>query len=169
MTFEEFRRKYPARQSKRPVTHPQHALLLDSDDGLARMSDVSGCLMAVMGALTNIDEAKIHRYLWVYREFDEVRGLECCSFAALFPNGWIKHTNLTGNTTARSGGEMWILDDATVVLNGSSGRYGPDTEEGLIDAGKVLSTFGFKVGVMRFYPGGVPRAIIEDEEDILWI
>ena len=39
------------------------------------------------------------------------------------------HTNLTGNTKARIGGELFFCEDGTVIINQKSDRYGRATPE----------------------------------------
>lgn len=43
-----------------------------------------------------------------------------------------KHTNITGGGKAHAGGELWFIDNDSIVVTFSSGRYGPSSESELI-------------------------------------
>lgn len=67
--------------------------------------------------------------LWVVGADQVVHALKKCAFGVGRKRGELKHTNLTGGDDAFCGGELIILDESTVVVNGDSGRYGPQTVE----------------------------------------
>lgn len=62
--------------------------------------------------------------LWVVRAADVVHAAKKCVFGVARKRGEITHTNLTGGGRAYVGGELVVLDENTVVINGDSGRYG---------------------------------------------
>ncbi len=63
--------------------------------------------------------------LWVVTEVDVLHAGKTCEFGLSRSRSELKHTNLTGGGAAYIGGELIVLDAATVVVNGDSGRYGP--------------------------------------------
>lgn len=66
--------------------------------------------------------------LWVVTGRHVMHAGKTCEFGRSRPRHELKHTNLTGGGAAFAGGELMILDDHTVVVNGDSGRYGPRDE-----------------------------------------
>ena len=93
---------------------------------------------------------------------------EMCGFGKSLQSGVIKHTNLTGGAPAYSGGEMVMLDEKTMVINGQSGRYGPRSERELDAAAKAFRQSGYHVWCMGYdneagYPlpfGVMPRWVV---------
>jgi len=57
----------------------------------------------------------------------------------------IKHTNITGGRRAFSGGEVWFIAPQTVVVNGSSGRYGPRSKKELDDIVNIFIKSGWQI------------------------
>jgi hypothetical protein len=88
------------------------------------------------------------RSLWVVRLEDVVHARENCPFGKSLASGVIKHTNLTGGAEAYSGGELILLDQHTVVINGRSGRYGPKTKAELYGAARAFADSGYIVWYM---------------------
>jgi hypothetical protein len=74
--------------------------------------------------------------------------LENCSFGKSLATGMIKHTNLTGGGAAYSGGELILLNQYTMVVNGRSGRYGPRNATELYSAVKAFADSGYRVWYM---------------------
>ena len=56
-----------------------------------------------------------------------------------------KHTNLTGDSEAYMGGELWFRTDSFLYLSGGSGRYPAECEQELVDAVRVFQAFGYEV------------------------
>jgi hypothetical protein len=169
MTLDEFRAMYPPEPSRLEIL-ADHRVQIDDLHGLRDIRDVHDKMSSVIAHLFNVDDAKIARYLWVYGVDTEVCAIEKCKFAEGFRDGVIKHSNLTGGGCARCAGEMWFLEDGSVIINGSSGRYGPKSSASLRHAGLVLTGFGYKVAIMGFKEGEVgPKSIIEREEDLEWL
>lgn len=116
-----------------------------------------------------ITEAQIkNRMLWVVRAEDVVYAQEHCPFGMALESKMIKHTNLTGGALAFSGGELILLEDeSAIVVNGCSGRYGPQSTEELDDIVTAFSRSGYAVWAMGydadadrplpFFPGAIPR------------
>lgn len=91
----------------------------------------------------NLDQAD--RQLWVVREADVVHAEELCGWGQALETGKIKHSNLTGGAPAYSGGELIALDDTTIVLNGCSGRYGPQSATEMQRVAEAFTKSGYHV------------------------
>lgn len=63
------------------------------------------------------------RRLWVVTIEHVLHALEACEFGAKREAGTAKHSNLTGGGRAFAGGELVFLNEATIAITGSSGRY----------------------------------------------
>ena len=61
--------------------------------------------------------------LWVVTKEHVLHALEACDFGAKREAGAAKHSNLTGGGRAFVGGELVFLNEATIAITGSSGRY----------------------------------------------
>ncbi|WFU04572.1 hypothetical protein QA648_27745 (plasmid) [Rhizobium sp. CB3171] len=88
--------------------------------------------------------------LWAIRETDVVHAHEFCDFGKTLETGVIKHTNLTGGAPAYCAGELLFVDDATIVVNGCSGRYGPTSEAEMVAAAKSFRDSGYNVWTQGF-------------------
>jgi len=140
--FGVFRAAYPAKGPMKAASNPDELKLIDTED-LVPIHDGPG-----QEAPGNAPE--IVRYpdgvrLWAVRPEDVVHAAEMCAFGSGFANGVIKHTNLTGGTSAHCAGELIILDDATLVVNGGSGRYGPSSEAEMFAVAKAFRDSGYGV------------------------
>jgi len=96
--------------------------------------------------------------LWVVRTADVVWAEEHGQFGKTLESGVIKHTNLTGGAPAFSGGELLVLDDdSTIIVNGSSGRYGPKSAAELGDVVTAFARSGYAVWAMGYdFDAGIP-------------
>jgi len=61
--------------------------------------------------------------LWVVTKEHVLHAREACDFGAKRGAGAAKHSNLTGGGRAFVGGELVFLNEATIGITGSSGRY----------------------------------------------
>lgn len=95
--------------------------LLTSEEGLLSWEDGSGAEIATTPP--EIEPAPAEAHLWAVTHEDVVHAPELCPFGADREAGRIKHSNLTGGGDAYCGGELLVLNDNTVVINGCSGRY----------------------------------------------
>lgn len=103
-------------------------------------------------------------YLWAIAKDDVPYALEKCAYGATLQTGVIKHTNLTGGADAHCGGEIWFVDSNSILIGGSSGRYGPDTEEQLTDAALAFSAGGYRVASLGFDDDtGFPSTVLVGE------
>jgi hypothetical protein len=85
-----------------------------------------------------------------------------------FENGRVTHTNLTSGEPAHSGGEMWIIDSASMVVNGGSGRYPPRSPEELEAVTLAFKACGFRVASMG-WDEGVDRPARFVRGTLTWI
>lgn len=103
-------------------------------------------------------------YLWVIGKENVPIALESLDFGRSLETGVIKHTNLTGGADAHSGGELWFISHNQVVISGSSGRYGPKTEQELTDAVESFKAEGFQVASLGFDDEtGYPSTVLVGE------
>ncbi len=88
--------------------------------------------------------------LWVVREADVAYAPETCAFGNGLKSKVIKHSNLTGGGSAYSGGEILMLNENTIALNGCSGRYGPRSEDELLSVANAFKNSGYTVWCTGF-------------------
>lgn len=89
-------------------------------------------------------------YLWVIAANDVSFALESVPFGQILETRVIKHTNLTGGADAHCGGELWFLTENKLLLSAASGRYGPQSEQEMIDAALAFKSEGFEVASLGF-------------------
>src|SRR5579859_4675172 len=94
--------------------------------------------------------------LWVVTKEHVLYALEACDFGAEREAGTAKHSNLTGGGRAFAGGELVILDEATVAITGWSGRYrlrsGAEMaaiERAFVESGYNVWSMGYNQDVNR--------------------
>jgi hypothetical protein len=109
------------------------------------------------------------KYLWVVGLTDVPYALESLPGRTVPARGYLAHTNLTGGAQAHAGGEMWFLDEASVVINGGSGRYPPREPEELKKVAAALSRCGYRAGFMRFDDTGLPLRFLQPGEEPEWV
>ena len=63
------------------------------------------------------------QHLWIVTAHDVLHAPEACIFGQQRGAGLAKHSNLTGGGSAFVGGEVALLDETTIAIAGSSGRY----------------------------------------------
>lgn len=83
-------------------------------------------------------------YLWIIDPDNVLCMKEFASIGQSLSQGKVKHTNLTGGKPACSGGEMWFSANDAIYVSGSSGRYGPSSEEELIECAHVFQRKAYK-------------------------
>ncbi|WP_237478685.1 hypothetical protein [Lichenibacterium dinghuense] len=169
-TLRTFRRKYGKRPPRIAPTHAQKEVIGPGNGG--RDLDGEADTRCIVGLpLANGDPAKGRR-LWVILPDTAPYAPEICAFAEALglAGNAIKHTNLTGGADAHCGGELWFLGERTILINGNSGRYGPDREDELVGAAQALKDRGYDVAYIPYdeelkeYPKA-PAG----KEDIEWI
>jgi hypothetical protein len=150
MTFDEFRKKHSARDAKQ--------CKIKNDDELLLMPSEEGRLSFGEHAASNVQQSQVPRdltdrgnvYLWAITSSEVPFALEHAKWGKKLGSGVVKHTNLTGGGKAHCGGELWFVDPNSVIVGGSSGRYGPQNEQELIDAAISFAACNYKVAYMGF-------------------
>lgn len=159
-----FRATYPLRPPREgTVRNPDELRQITPEDGLEEFNLNFG-LKAEKSSLPR-STPRQNTYLWVIIENSIPAALEAAMVGKSLRTGIIKHTNLTGGDKAHCGGEVWFIEDTTVVLNGSSGRYGPSLfdDNQIIDAGRVFKEQGYRVAVLGMDETGHPATLLVGE------
>lgn len=68
-----------------------------------------------------------------------------------------KHTNLTGDTKAYVGGELWFRTSTRLFVSGGSGRYPPCSEEQLEAAVGIFRWFNYEATSLGWDPAYGPK------------
>ncbi|MCJ2072887.1 hypothetical protein MKK75_29530 [Methylobacterium sp. J-030] len=90
------------------------------------------------------------RRLWVVAQDEVLHAKERCAFGLSLETGVIKHTNITGGKAAFCGGEMIVVNDNTIILNGRSRRYGPRSSTEMTAVAKSFTGSGYSVWAMGY-------------------
>lgn len=124
------------------------------DDELMQMQPSDGLLIVPQHTIGSFEqepvvpevteEMKRQAYLWVVRAKDCVHAEVYCAFGKKLKNECIKHTNLTGGACAFSGGELIWISNREVLVNGCSGRYGPQSLVEMTVAAKAFAGAGYR-------------------------
>ena len=132
------------------IRDPSECSLMTAADGLATWIDGPG--QSPIGATPNLSDAQIaERRLWVVRLEDVVTAPEVCSFGtSVIQGGLVKHSNLTGGAEAYCGGEMIVLAEGAILINGFSGRYTPRSAVEMDDVAKAFKESGYAVWSMGY-------------------
>lgn len=153
--FDQFRSSIG--QSRLPpselIANDDQTKQMSQSDGLEQWNDGPGCpgLYKDSSPPPLLESSQLQdTRLWVVRDEDVVHAPEHCAYGETLESGVIKHTNLTGGAAAFSGGELLFLDEATIVINGCSGRYGPRSKAELDSVARAFSESGYGVWSMGF-------------------
>jgi hypothetical protein len=139
----------PRMPPQKLIANPDQIKPMNPKDGLQEWTDGNlELLQDVQSPPPFIEGDDPRLSLWVVRTADVVYALENCSFGKSLATGMIKHTNLTGGGPAYSGGELILLNQYTIVVNGRSGRYGPRNATELYSAVKAFADSGYRVWYM---------------------
>ncbi len=137
MTLDEFVRKYPANAGQ--------LRQLTATDGVFQVVKPlpEGRVRGSPNQNQNIDAG---RHLWVFLPGQIPSILEAATVTPPL-EGLVKHTNLTGDQPASSGGELWFdtTEPNKIYVNKASGRYGPKSPKELDDAVSVFQAREFEV------------------------
>ncbi|MET3896141.1 hypothetical protein ABIB57_000065 [Devosia sp. UYZn731] len=145
--FDHFRQNFgPARTYQRPPANSDELIQMPDAEGLLYWKDggfVEGASVSqdIVEQIDNTSE----KHLWVVREEDVVYAEETGDWGKSLATGSIKHTNLTGGDLAYCGGELVMLDNQSVLVNGRSGRYGPKSADELKAAAIAFKASGYVV------------------------
>ena len=150
------------------IRNPGQVVQMTTTDGL--MQWVDGKYLGSQPAPEDtpvITAAQLkQRMLWVVQADNVAWAPEHGEFGKTLESKAIKHTNLTGGAAAFSGGELLVLEDDLIIINGSSGRYGPKSATELNDVLTAFAQSGYAVWAMGydtdaglplpFYEGAIP-------------
>lgn len=165
MDFSEFRETYPLRA-------PDETKIRNRDELKLIPLGVERFLFPDDARPENIIYSDVPRshvdrgelYLWVVAANDATFALESTPFGQELETGKIKHTNLTGGADAHCGGELWFVSEGHVLVGGSSGRYGPKSEEELADVAMAFKSEGFQVASLGYdEETGYPATVLVGE------
>lgn len=168
MTFDDFREKYHARLPNQCKIKNQDELLL--------MPEAEGKHSFYEQTIINVQQSHLPRdfndrgnvHLWVIAKNDVPFALELSDWARKLESGRLKHTNLTGGAESHCGGELWFIEPNSIIVGGSSGRYGPKNEQELQDAASAFAACNYKVACMGFDEDtGQPLTVIVGEPEWL--
>lgn len=149
MDFDGFRRIYPLRPYPAERIRNEGELhQLTAEAGL--MSFPRDAMRCELSQPPRSQSARGKLYLWVIAANDVSFALESVPYGQILETGVIKHTNLTGGADAHSGGELWFLTESRLLLSAASGRYGPKSEQEMIDAALAFKNEGFEVASLGF-------------------
>lgn len=142
--FDDFRTNYPARKCPSDrIDNDDQLKLMTEADGLEYLNE--GPQTAVQGDIPKIEKDDLNIHLWLLRPLDVVHALEKAKFGSNLESGIIKHTNLSGGDPAHSGGQLVIISENTLVIDGGSGRYGPQSEEEMTAVARAFTNAGYGV------------------------
>lgn len=109
-----------------------------------------------------------NKYLWLVRIDDVKMCLEFGELGRSRSRRRLAHTNLSGNSAAHCGGELWFKDHDAIYLNGCSGRFRPNSAEELKAIVDCYRAAGFRVCCFGWDDGtGMPKRTLRKGE-ILW-
>jgi hypothetical protein len=147
-----YRSRYPAKAMKRPANNDDELRLMTREDGMQDLPEAPVAKGYVQSHQLpdSAENAVRDRHLWVITPESLPYALEGCPWGTRLQSGLIKHSNLTGGQSANSGGELWFIDERTMVINANSGRYGAETPEELDEIVDGLLHCGYRVASMGF-------------------
>lgn len=143
--FDSFRRQFAAKPCNMDLVMNQEELIRVGEEQ-GRMSWIDG-LGVPAGTPTppDIDQDDPGLKLWVVDPEDVPYVLERNSFGAGLETGMLKHSNLTGGSEAHCGGELVMVANNVVALNGSSGHYGPRSRREMEALASTFRASGYGV------------------------
>lgn len=108
------------------------------------------------------------RRLWVVTSEHVLHALEACDFGSEREAGAAKHSNLSGGGRAFVGGELVFLNEATIGITGSSGRYRLRNRDEMAAIERAFIESGFNVWSMG-YNQDVNRPNVFGLSDPEWV
>ena len=156
-----FRETYPARPPRlSAIKNNDELRQLTSDEGLEEF-DINLGARAIKGELP-VSYPTRNPYLWVIGKERVPAILEAAEIGKSLESKIVKHTNLTGGDDAHCGGEVWFIEDRKIIISGSSGRYGPDINDGekLVSAAHVFKEQGYEVASLGMDESGRPSILL---------
>ncbi|MBY8825506.1 hypothetical protein [Sphingomonas colocasiae] len=109
------------------------------------------------------------QHLWIVTADDVLHAPEACIFGQQRGAGFAKHSNLTGGGSAFVGGEVAVLDERTIAITGSSGRYRLRSAEELKAIEIAFAESGYNVWSMGYNQDTNRPNTFETDIDPEWI
>ena len=156
--FDKYRAQYgPMRKPvESRINHPDDCAQLNSTNGLKELEDgpVAHGVPVPTSSVCPLDFSMDmpDKHIWAVRAADVVYALENCPFGKTLDAGSIKHTNLTGGSSAFVGGELRFLMEGVIVVNGCSGRYPVRDDHEMRALGRAFLDSGHHVWCMGYDP-----------------
>jgi len=125
---------------------PENGLLVfhDGPNSEINSSEAEVLIMATLAA------TPYQTHLWAVTDVNVSYANENCPFGRSLESARLTHTNLTGGGEAYCGGEVLIVEEGMIVLNGKSGRYPVRSAEQMNAVAKAFSKAGYNVWSMGF-------------------
>lgn len=151
--FDMIRQRYgPPREPQLQLRHPSERDAMTLADGVVELIDGPGSAATAPRTLKPLDPVAADgaARVWAVRADDVVHAPKHCAFGRARPAGEVKHTNLTAGGIAFTAGELIFVDDATIVVNGDSGRYGTRNATEMQDVAIAFKQSGYTVYSMGY-------------------
>lgn len=149
MDFSTFRNVYPAREpAADKIRNDDELVLIPESGGLQFFAD--GLNNIRLSEPPRVVDSRGNTYLWVIGIKQVPIAIESLEFGKSLETPVIKHTNLTGGAPAHCGGEIWFISEKSLLISGSSGRYGPKSDRELSDAVASFKIEGYQVASLGF-------------------
>lgn len=153
--FDDFRAKFLAKPCPpERIANPDQVKPMRAEDGLLIWT--AGTALADDGTVPEAPlitpEQDAAKSLWAIEAAQVPYAPENCAFGKTLASGVIKHSNLTGGGAAHCAGEIILLSGDTIIVNGCSGRYGPQSGDEMSAVAKAFRASGYYVWSMGFDP-----------------
>jgi hypothetical protein len=96
------------------------------------------------------DGKPANQHLWIVTAEDVLHAPEVCVFGQQRGADLVKHSNLTGGSSAFVGGEVVFLDETSIAITGSSGRYRLRSSEEMKAIEIAFAESGYNVWSMGY-------------------
>ena len=151
--FDSFRRDFAAKPCNLDfVRNDDELIRVDEEHGRMSWQDGPGSPQQVPMP-PEVDQDHPDLKLWVVDAQDVPYVMERNAFGAGLETGKLKHSNLTGGADAHCGGELVLVSDGIVALNGSSGRYGPRSRREMDAVAGAFRASGYGVWTYGYDDG----------------
>src|SRR5882672_8818343 len=147
--FDNYRSRYHARPPNLDRQQfPDEVRLITAAEGLVDLTTAptNAFQQGVPPGMQVTDS--INKYLWVIGPGEVPVAIEGPRPERQVQRGSLSHTNLTGGGNAHCGGELWFIDDSTVIINGASSRYAPRGASELNEIAVSFKACGYRTATM---------------------
>jgi hypothetical protein len=147
--FEDYRNQYPSRAPDlTKQVHADETRLLTLTEGYGELTVAPAKAPTVGIPPSSPSVTGTNRYLWVVALESVPIAMEELRPGVHLDRGRLSHTNLTGGANAHCGGELWFINDSSIVLNGGSGRYPPRSSAELAKVANAFKAAGYRTASM---------------------